>query len=146
MRVQEIMKTGVETVGAEATAEEAWSRMRLRRIHHLVVTRGKDVVGVVSDRDLGSLRGQGFRIGRDVVDVMTPTVVTARKDTTIRQAANLMRGRTIGSLPVVEKGKLVGIVTTSDLLVLIGKGAERPVARSRRWTLKNRGPRRKAVG
>jgi len=64
---------------------------------------------------------------------------------TLRQAANLLRGRTIGCLPVVEGGELVGILTTTDLLELIGRGAEKPVAKGKRWVLKGRGPRRRSV-
>jgi hypothetical protein len=57
------------------------------------------------------------------------------------------RGRSICCLPVVEKDRLVGIVTTTDLLDLIGRGAERPIPKTRRWVLKDRGPRGKpAVG
>jgi acetoin utilization protein AcuB len=56
-----------------------------------------------------------------------------------------MRGRTIGCLPVVEDGRIAGIVTTTDLLELIGAGAERPVAKIRRWVMKDRGPERKSV-
>jgi CBS domain-containing protein len=146
MRVVEIMKKRVETVAPEASSEEAWNRMQIRKVHHLVVARGSEVIGVLSDRDLGGMRGATYRVGRDVADVMTPSVVTARPDTTLREAANLLRGRTIGCLPVLEKEKLVGIITTSDLLVLLGKGAERPVGKSKRWILKGRGPRRKSVG
>jgi len=138
------MKKKVETVTSETSAEEAWNRMRMRRIHHLVVTQGSKVIGVLSDRDMGGLGDPGYQEGRSVGDLMTPSVVIARKDTTLREAANLLRGRTIGSLPVVENGKLVGIVTTTDLLTLIGKGSERPVAKSKRWIMKGRGARRKS--
>jgi acetoin utilization protein AcuB len=57
----------------------------------------------------------------------------------------LLRGRTIGCLPVTEDGKLVGIVTTTDLLEAVGRGAERPVSKGKRRILKSRGPRRKGV-
>ncbi|HET7451198.1 MAG TPA: CBS domain-containing protein, partial [Thermoanaerobaculia bacterium] len=56
-----------------------------------------------------------------------------------------LRGRSIGSLPVLESEKLVGIVTTTDLLTLIGKGAERPIAKPPRWVMKGRGPRRRPI-
>jgi hypothetical protein len=49
----------------------------------------------------------------------------------------------MGCLPVLEGGKVVGIVTTTDLLELIGSGGERPVGKTRRWILKDRGPRRR---
>jgi CBS domain-containing protein len=48
-----------------------------------------------------------------------------RQDT-VRKAANLMRGRPIGCLPVIERGRLVGVVTVTDLLALLGHGIERP--------------------
>jgi acetoin utilization protein AcuB len=138
------MKKKVETIDAERSAEEAWNRMLMGKIHHLIVTRGAEVVGVLSARDMGGPGDSAYRQGRSVADVMTRSVVTAKKETTLREAANLMRGRTIGSLPVVEDGKLVGIVTTTDLLTLIGKGAERPVTKSKRWVLKGRGARGKS--
>jgi len=144
MRLKEIMKKDVVTLGAEALEDEAREQMRRNRIHHIVVTRGSDVIGVVSDRDLGARSEAPDRITRTVGDVMTPAVATATGTTTVREAANLMRGRTIGCLPILEKGRLAGIVTTSDLLTLIGKGVERPVNQTKRWIMKGRGPRRKA--
>lgn len=140
MRLQEIMKRKVVTLPAEASEDQALELMRRGRIHHVVIVHGDAVVGVVSARDLDANR---FRIERTLGDVMAPAV-TATGRTTVREAANLMRGRTIGCLPVVEDGKLVGIVTVSDLLTLIGKGSERPVNQTKRWIMKGRGPRRKA--
>lgn len=144
MRLQEIMKSKVVTLPAEASEDEAFELMRRGRIHHIVVVRGGNVVGVVSDRDL-DVSTTRFRIKRTVGDVMAPSLVVANGRTTVREAANLMRGRTIGCLPVVEDGRLAGIVTVSDLLTLIGKGAERPVNQTKRWVMKGRGPRRKAA-
>jgi acetoin utilization protein AcuB len=143
MRVGEEMTPRVETVSAGESAEVAQRNMRQKRIRHLVVTSGRDVVGVVSDRDLKE--AGSFRQVETVGELMTSPVVTARPETTLRQAANLLRGRTIGCLPVLDEGRLLGIVTTTDLLELIGRGAERPVAKSRRFILKGRGPRRKSV-
>ena len=139
MRVQEVMTRKVETIAPEESAEAALQRMRVNRIHHLVVLRGKKVVGIVSDRDVGQARD------RTVGDVMAAHVVPATADMTIRKVANLLRGRSIGCLPVMEDGDLVGIVTTTDLLERIGRASERPVSKGKRWILKGRGPRRKSV-
>lgn len=140
MRLQDIMSHGVKAVGATTTVGEAKSLMKLNGIRHLLVLDRGDVVGVVSDRDLGGRAGSGDE--RLLGLVMTENVVTAAPETTIRQAANLLRGRSIGCLPVVMDGKPVGIVTTTDLLDLLGRGSERPIQRVERATLRDRGPRR----
>jgi acetoin utilization protein AcuB len=126
MRLVEIMSKDVKTAAAAMPAREAWDVMRAANIHHLVVTDGKKIVGIVSDRDLGGARGAALRDKRAVADVMTPNAITARPDTTVKQAANLLRGHVIGCLPVVDGAKLVGIVTTTDLLDLVGKGLAKP--------------------
>lgn len=144
MRVNEIMTMAVQAVPPELDAESAWHLMHDARIRHLAVTRARRLVGVVSERDLGNGRASAQRKGRCVADLMTTDVVSIGPAATIREAANLLRGRVIGCLPVLDKGKVVGIVTTTDLLDLIGRGAERPVVRGKRWTLKHRGPRKAA--
>jgi CBS domain-containing protein len=50
-------------------------------------------------------------------DIMTPDPVTVGPDMTVTDAAHLMTGKHIGALPVVEKGKLVGLVTEGDLIM-----------------------------
>jgi CBS-domain-containing membrane protein len=85
MRVAEIMSTHVRTVGPADSAELAWDRMRLHRIHHLVVVRDAEILGVITDRDLGGQRGREVREGRSVRDLMTPAVTSASPDTTIRE-------------------------------------------------------------
>jgi acetoin utilization protein AcuB len=137
------MSTDIKTIAPTASIGEARSLMRTNGIHHLLVRERKELLGIVSDRDLGGRVGGrgGMADGQMVADVMTDDVVTAEPDTTIRQAANLLRGRHIGCLAVVDGDKPVGIVTTSDLLELIGRGVERPIERSTRWTLQGRGHR-----
>jgi acetoin utilization protein AcuB len=137
------MHTKVETVTPRESGAIAFERMRRAKIRHLVVQDGRKIVGVLSDRDLAAMGS--LRQVETVEDVMTSPAITGSPDLTLRQAANLLRGRTMGCLPILEDGKIVGIVTTTDLLELIGRGVERPVAKTRRWILKDRGPGRRAV-
>ena len=141
IRLRDVMREQVESISPNESAETAWARMRSRRIRHLVVLDKGQVVGVVSDRDLA---GPGaFRQIESVGDVMSAPVVSGHPEMTLRQAANRLRGRSIGCLPVMEDDELVGILTTTDLLEVLGKGVERPAAKGKRWILKGRGPRRK---
>jgi acetoin utilization protein AcuB len=132
MRVQEVMTEGVKTIAAATPARDAWQLMKTQGIHHLVVTDGREIVGLLSDRDAGGRSGGAMRNGRTVADLMTSQVVTIDQAETVRKAANVMRGRTIGCLPVTRKGRLVGIVTTADLLALFGRGGDRPAHQERR--------------
>ncbi|MEZ5294607.1 MAG: CBS domain-containing protein [Vicinamibacterales bacterium] len=143
MRVEELMTAPVETVPPSVSADEAWTRMRAGGIRHLVVVDRGRVAGVVSSTDLGGRRGAMARKDRTVGDLMTAPAVSVEPAASVRRAANLMRGRTIGCLVVADADRPVGIVTTADLLDLIGRGTERPVVATRRWTLKHRAPHTK---
>ena len=136
MRLFELMSTDVETIGTRAAADAAYDEMRRRNIHHLVVVEGGDVVGVVSDGDLGGRAGAEVRRTCAVGDVMTPDPVVAAPDTTVREAANLLRGRSVGCLPILDAGHLVGIVTITDLLEMLGRGVDRPSNAHKRTTLR----------
>ena len=149
MRVNEIMSAPVYTIGADEPATSAWETMRFRRTRHLIVTGEEGrVIGVISASDLGGKHGEAVRAGRRVGDLMTEKLVVVRPETTVREAANLMRGHSVNCLPVFNgRDRLKGIVTVVDLLELIGRGNERPMAAAPRPVLKNRGvvPRQATV-
>jgi CBS domain-containing protein len=143
MRLQDIMTTDVATVAPGDTLQQARTLMRLRAIHHLIVADGRIPVGILTDDMLH--RGESDRAAF-VQDVMYRDPVTARPGMTVREAANLLRGHATTVLPLVDaRNYLVGIVTVSDFLELMGKGTVRPVARATRGTGRRSGVRPKAV-
>jgi CBS domain-containing protein len=142
MTLRDIMTTDVATVKAGDSLQKARMSMGLRGVHHLVVVEGRTVIGIVTDDMIrwGEAQDRGC-----VQDVMLSQPVTAGPETTVPEAANLLRGRVASVLPVVdEREHLVGIVTVSDFLDLIGKGADRPVAKATRWTPRHRETRARA--
>jgi CBS domain-containing protein len=149
MRVSEIMSTPVYTIGENEAVTSAWETMGFRRTRHLVVNDAEGhVVGVISASDLGGKSGEPLRVRRRVRDLMTAKLVTASPETTVREAANLMRGHNVNCLPVFNgRDRLKGIVTVMDLLELIGRGTERPTKVVDRPVLKDRGvvPRQATV-
>jgi acetoin utilization protein AcuB len=140
MRVRDVMRKEVRTIKPTEPASMAKELFRRYDIHHLVVVDRKDVVGLLADRDLMDV-GDDTAVRR----AMAHPVVTINPDETVRKAAALMTGHVIGSLPVVDDGKLVGIVTTFDLVALLAKGATRPGPTGERPVLAKRGPRHKPV-
>lgn len=145
MRAAEIMTKGVATASPEMAAASAWALMQRRGIHHLVVMADSKPVGILSDRDAGGRSGASLRARSRVADLMTTSVVSVNPDATVRAIANLMRGRTIGCLPVVDGKRLVGIVTVTDLLEVLGRGVDRP-GKPVRHALNHRAPHRKQKG
>src|SRR5712691_10328304 len=131
MRVREIMKRKVYTVAPSHSVTAVVNRFHTNRIHHLVVANGAKVVGLVSHHDIHRAAEDGADRTR-VSDVQTSDVVTIDANATVREAANKMRGRTIGCLPVIEEKKLVGIITRSDLVDLIGRGSLTPPRKGER--------------
>jgi acetoin utilization protein AcuB len=82
--------------------------------HRVPVVDAGKLVGIVSDRDLRQHTGTLARV--KVNGAMTTSVVSVTPTTILEAAANLMVGHKIGALPVVDRGKLVGIITATDLL------------------------------
>jgi acetoin utilization protein AcuB len=121
--VKDSMTREVVTLSPQDTAKAALALCRERRIRHLPVLEGGKLVGIVSDRDLRSSTpalgdpARAAALGEiRVGDVMARDVVTVLPGDPIEQAANTMRERRIGCLPVVESGELVGIITASDVM------------------------------
>ena len=128
LRVRDIMTNDVKTVGHNDTLATADEIMRLGRIRHIVVVdEDGSLAGVMSQRDLflgGLLRALGYGSHAKaralemlvVKEAMVADVVTTTPDTPVSSAAAVMLERKIGCLPVVENGKLVGIVAESDFV------------------------------
>lgn len=136
MRVRDIMSTRVVTTGREESASVAWRRMRRRNIRHLVVLDDTTLVGVLSERDLGGRRGAEVREDRLVRDLMTSRVASTEPETTVREAADLMRERLVGSLAVMDGDRLVGIVTATDVFEALGREATGPRSGAERQLLR----------
>jgi acetoin utilization protein AcuB len=123
MRLQDIMNRFVETISPKESVVAANELMWRKRFHHLVVVDGNQVVGVISDTDLGGDQGEQIPDNQRVQDVMTANTVTADPQMTVDRAINIFRERHLHCLPVLENGHLVGIVTATDIKNLAKRGA-----------------------
>jgi acetoin utilization protein AcuB len=111
MLVLERMTTEPVTTTGQATVQEALDTASQHKLHHLpVVDEHDQLVGIVSEKDL--LRSKPEK---RVEEVMTRDVVTVTEYTALEEAARIMADRTISSLPVMRNGKLVGMITETDL-------------------------------
>lgn len=135
MRARELMSTPVVTVRAEATLKEVVKVMAAHRISGIpVVDRLDRLVGIISESDFlkkmeDAERGHGFpdrlaraagadqRVGaRTASELMTPLVITAGPEATVRELTHLMMAHYVNRIPILESGRLVGIVARADIL------------------------------
>jgi len=125
------MKTNLFTVTPSTSVFKAREIMDNHKISHLPVTDGKaTLLGIVTDRDLKqawaspattlSVHELTYVLQKlNVENIMTRNVITATPDMTIERAAHIIHDHKIGALPVVDRGKLAGIITTTDLMEVL---------------------------
>lgn len=114
MQVSAWMSRPVHTVVPDTTAAEAMALLRREGFRHLPVMEGDRVVGVVTDRDL-----RGAAPETPVSTIMSKPVVVISPRTAMDKAARLLFDRKIGCLPVIEEGKLIGILTQTDAVAAL---------------------------
>lgn len=128
MKLRDVMRTRVTTIAPGDSLHVAEGIMCLGSLRHLPVLDGGALVGILTHRDILRAPTTFFGFAMDpksvlhalcVRDVMTRDVVTIEAEATAHEAAELLLRYKVGCLPVLERGALVGIVTTSDLLQAI---------------------------
>jgi universal stress protein A len=113
-RVAEHMERAPVTVRSDDTLERARARMVEARTRHLPVVDGERVVGILSEGDLGAHVGQLAHTRVHVA--MTSNPVTVTPDAGVEDAARLMLTNRVRALPVVERARLVGVISSTDIL------------------------------
>jgi len=116
MLVEKWMTKNVITVGKETDIKEAIRLMKEHSIRHLPVVEDDHFLGFVTEGDLRQLLIPSMLEEIKVKDVMISDPITISPQADIETAAKLVYYYKIGGLPVVEKGRLVGIITTIDIL------------------------------
>jgi CBS domain-containing protein len=132
LKVSQFMSTDLFTVRTDDIVDFAATLMDWRHVRHVPV-EGDDgeLVGLVSHRALLRLVATG-RVGGDhkvtVGEIMTINPVSVNSDTTTVAAIRLMREAKVACLPVVDDGKLVGLISEHDLIVVSSHLLERYLA------------------
>ncbi|HEX9818425.1 MAG TPA: CBS domain-containing protein [Methylomirabilota bacterium] len=135
MRVRDLMTSKPITVDPETPMLDARQRMAEARIRHLVVVEGSRVAGIVTDRDvrlnlpspatsLSVWEVNALLAKLTVREIMSRSVIVVDPDRPAAEAARIMIDHKIGALPVVDGGRLAGIVTESDFVRVVA-GLER---------------------
>ncbi|ELY45430.1 CBS domain-containing protein [Natronorubrum tibetense] len=122
MAVIDIARQTVVTVEPEATLSDIVQTMRTKRVGSVIVVAEGEPIGLVSDRDLAFevLEGDGATNSTPVSEIVSGDLLTVAADAGIYDLLEKMSRKGVRRVPVVEDGDLVGIVSLSDIVVLLG--------------------------
>ena len=124
--IEAIMSTNLITVTPSATLAEARTLMHDHRIHHIPVVEDEQIVGLVTLTNVlaatdSFLRDDKSRIHANDIPIdeaMVRDVATVDINASLRHAALFLEKHQIGCLPVLDEGKLVGIITDTDFVAV----------------------------
>lgn len=128
MKVKDLMSKNVLTVSPEDKVDRVFFLFNFENIRHMPVLEKGKLVGILSDRDLKKVLGPAKKFleradgssvtisARKVRTIMKRGLVTIGPEQRAADAAAIMAKRKIGALPVLQKDKLVGIITATDIL------------------------------
>jgi CBS domain-containing protein len=129
VRVSEIMTNAAVLDQSDDTLAEAARKMWKQQTGSLLVMDGDDLVGIITERDVLKAVATGVKLEETrIAEVMTKDVVTVGPGTSLREAAKIMADRWIRHLPVVDGGKLVGVLSQRDLAGVLAGALNEPDA------------------
>ena len=121
MRIADVLRNkgaGVLTIAPDTLISDLLRGLVTRNVGAMVVVGPNDVIGIVSERDVVRMlheHGAGA-LGRPVADIMTSQVITCSPDESVDSLSVLMTSHRVRHVPVLENGKLAGIVSIGDVV------------------------------
>ncbi len=127
MRISDVMTPAVVSDRSDDTLAQAARRMWEQQTGSLLVVDGDDLRGIITERDILRAVAEGADLqATRVSERMTRDLITVDPNTSLRDAARLMADRWIRHLPVLEQGKVVGVVSQRDLAGLVAGALNEP--------------------
>jgi len=124
--VREIMSTKVVSSQQDETVQKVAHRMKDNEVGSTIIMSGDEVVGIVTERDIvRKVVAKDMPVDRvKAEEIMTSPIIEVVPDLEINEVARKMRKNEVKKLPVVDNGKVMGVVTQSDLIAVTPEFAE----------------------
>ena len=126
MRISDIMTPAALTDRPDDSLVSAARKMREQQTGSLLVTDGDQLLGIITERDVLRAVAVDVPLDTPISEVMSKDLVTAEPATSLREAARIMTEKWIRHLPVLEAGRLVGIVSQRDLAGVLAGALNEP--------------------
>ena len=120
LTIADVMNKSVISVDATLTVNEAAKMMEDTKVGAVIVMENNTPVGIVTDRDFAiKVVAHAYQITTPVKQIMSSPLFSISSDESFRTAADLMYQRGIRKLPVIDDEKVIGIITTTDIVHLL---------------------------
>lgn len=126
----QIMSKDVLSVDKLTSLQEAAQQMSQLKIGCVIVTENKKPIGIVTERDfVTKVAAEGRPLFTEIYEIMSSPLISLDPEDTIWEASELMKEKSIHKLPVKEDEKIVGIVTTTDIVKICSVGSDSEMRR-----------------
>ena len=123
--VNQIMNKNVLTADKSTSLQDAAQKMSELKIGCVIVTDGTTPIGIITERDfVTKVAAEGRPLFTEISEVMTSPLITIDSEETIWEASEMMKEKKIHKLPVKENEKIIGIVTTTDIVKIASVGSD----------------------
>jgi CBS domain-containing protein len=126
MRISDVMTEAAVTDRPDDSLAQAARKMWEQQTGSLLVLEGEDLLGIITERDVLKAVAAGTPLDTPVSELMSKDLITVEPETSLREAAAIMSEKWIRHLPVLEAGKLLGIVSQRDLAGVLAGALNEP--------------------
>lgn len=128
--VSDVMNKDVLTLDKSTSLQEAAEHMKKLGVGCVIVTENDTPIGIITERDfVTKIAAEGRPLFTEIKEVISSPLITIDSDETIWEASELMKEKLIHKLPVKENDKIVGIITTSDIVRISSVGSDSEMRR-----------------
>ena len=118
--IADVMTKSVISVDVTLTVSETAKMMEDAKVGAVIIMEDNTPVGIVTDRDFAiKIAAHAYQITTPIKQIMSSPLFSINSDETVRIAADLMHDRGIRKLPVIDDGKVIGIITSTDIVNLL---------------------------
>jgi len=128
--VKDVMRKNVISIDSSMTVKDAAIMMTDTNVGCVVITRGNAPIGILTERDfVKRIVSEDRALSTPLADVMSFPLIAVDSGDTVWEAAEIMKRNKIHKAPVEEQGKLVGIITATDIVKLCSMGSDSEMRR-----------------
>lgn len=128
--VNQFMNKDVLTADKSTTLQDAAQNMTKLNVGCVIVTENSKPIGIITERDFVTKgAAEGRPLFTEISEVMSSPLITIKPEETVWEASEMMKEKIIHKLPVKENDKIVGIITTTDIVKIASMGSDSEMRR-----------------